>query len=73
MFFIKALQNARNAILGMETGFVQLHGHLQIQRQGYFLYGSGNPAAYGLAQYREIISAIQQDPVLRRKFAAQSI
>jgi putative ABC transport system permease protein len=55
---------SRNAVLGMETGYVQLHGHLQIQRQGYFLYGSGNPAAYGIAGYREMMAAIKGDPVL---------
>ena len=55
---------ARNAILGMETGFVQLHGHLQIQRQGYFLYGSGNPASYGIRDYQALMQQLQQDPEL---------
>ncbi len=55
---------ARNAILGMETGFVQLHGHVQIQRQGYFLYGSGNPASYGIRDYQALMTRLQQDPEL---------
>ncbi len=55
---------SRNAILGMETGFVQLHGHLQVQRQGYFLYGSGNPASYGIKDYEALMQRIRGDAVL---------
>ena len=55
---------SRNAILGMETGFIQLHGHLQVQRQGYFLYGSGNPASYGIRNYQALMQQIKADPVL---------
>lgn len=53
-----------NILFGMETGFVQQSGHLQVQRRGYFLDGSDNPTAYGISRYREIIAAIQHDPVL---------
>ncbi|MBI3149922.1 MAG: ABC transporter permease [Betaproteobacteria bacterium] len=53
-----------NILYGMETGFVQQSGHLQVQRRGYFLDGSDNPSAYGMPRYREIIDAIQRDPVL---------
>ncbi len=56
---------ARNAVLSTQTGYVQFHGHLQIQHQGYFLYGSGNPVAYGIADYQRIIDAVKNDPVLR--------
>jgi putative ABC transport system permease protein len=56
---------ARNAVLATQTGYVQYQGHLQIQRQGYFVYGSGNPVEYGIADYQRIIDAVQQDPVLR--------
>ncbi|WP_295748160.1 FtsX-like permease family protein [Undibacterium sp.] len=55
---------SRNVIFAMQTGYVQLHGHLQIQHQDYFLYGSGNPAAYGIADYQRMIEQIKQDPVL---------
>lgn len=55
---------AGNTLYAMETGYVQLHGHLQIQRRDYFLYGSGNPAAYGIADYRRLIEQIRRDPVL---------
>lgn len=53
-----------SSILAMQTGYVQVIGHLQIQRQDYFLYGSGNPAAYGIADYQRIIDLVKADPVL---------
>lgn len=56
---------ARNAILATQTGYVQYHGHLQIQHKGYFLYGSGNPVAYGISDYQRIIDAVKKDPVLQ--------
>ncbi|MDP3669416.1 MAG: FtsX-like permease family protein [Telluria sp.] len=53
-----------NVIYAMQTGYVQLSGHLQIQRKDYFLYGSGNPAAYGIPDYQRIIDLVKRDPVL---------
>lgn len=53
-----------NVIYGMETGFVQGSGHLQIQRKDYFLEGGDNPTAYGIADYQHIIDTIRRDPVL---------
>jgi putative ABC transport system permease protein len=55
---------SRNVIYAMQTGYVQLNGHLQIQHKDYFLYGSGNPAAYGIADYQRIIDLVKRDPVL---------
>ncbi len=55
---------ARHAMDAMQTGYVQMHGHLQIQRQGYFVNGSGNPAAYGISGYRALMERVQADPVL---------
>ncbi|HJU71845.1 MAG TPA: FtsX-like permease family protein [Paucimonas sp.] len=55
---------SRNVILAMQTGYVQLHGHFQIQRKDYFLYGSGNPAAYSLPDYQRIIDVVKNDPEL---------
>src|SRR5258708_31174693 len=49
---------------GLETGNVQRVGHLTVFRAGYFLFGSGNPAAYGIAHYQDVLTLIQQDPVL---------
>ncbi len=49
---------------GLETGFVRNSGHLQIQHRGYYLFGSGNPAAYGIRNYAGIIERVKADPVL---------
>lgn len=53
-----------NILYGMETGFVQFSGHLQVQRRGYFVDGGDNPTAYGIAGYQRIIDAIASDPEL---------
>jgi len=55
---------ARNITYGLQTGFVVRGGHLQIQRKDYFLYGTGNPAAYGIADYKHVIDVVSHDPVL---------
>jgi putative ABC transport system permease protein len=55
---------ARNIILTLQTSYVMRGGHLQIQRKDYFLYGSGNPAAYGIADYQHVIDVVAHDPVL---------
>ena len=48
----------------LQTNFVTMTGHLQVQHKDYFRLGSGNPAAYGMANYERIISAIKGDAVL---------
>jgi putative ABC transport system permease protein len=55
---------ARNITLALQTGYVTRGGHLQIQRKDYFLYGTGNPAAYGIADYQHVIDVVAHDPVL---------
>lgn len=55
---------SRDVTYGLQTSFVARGGHLQIQRKDYFLYGSGNPAAYGIADYRHVIDVVTHDPVL---------
>ena len=49
----------------MHTAYVQKGGHLQIQHRDFYLYGSGNPIAYGIVDYEKILHAIQDDEVLR--------
>lgn len=49
----------------MHTHHVQTGGHLQIQHRDFYLYGSGNPTAYGIADYTKLLAAIQNDEVLR--------
>jgi putative ABC transport system permease protein len=51
---------------GLLTGYVRSGGHLQIQHRDYFLFGSGNPTAYGIENYNEVIKAIQDDDVLKK-------
>ncbi len=55
---------SRNITLSLQTGYVMRGGHLQIQRKDYFLYGTGNPAAYGIADYQHVIDVVSHDPVL---------
>ncbi len=54
----------RNIRLGLETDFVRGSGHLQIQHRDYFLFGSGNPAAYGIRDYAQLMQKLQADPQL---------
>lgn len=54
----------RDINYALQTDFVRLTGHLQIQRKNYFLYGSGNPAAYGISDYQRLIALVKKDSVL---------
>lgn len=47
------------------TGYVQSGGHLQIQHRDFFLFGNGNPTAYGISGYQKLIDAIRDDPELK--------
>ena len=55
---------SRNITYGLETQTVERIGHLQIQHKDYFLYGAGNPGAYGIADYRRVIDVVTHDPEL---------
>ena len=55
---------SRDITYGLQTGYVLRGGHLQVQKKDYFLYGTGNPAAYGIADYQKVIDVIKADPVL---------
>jgi putative ABC transport system permease protein len=50
----------------LHTRIVQRGGHLQIQHRDFYLYGSGNPTAYGIDNYVGIIKAIQEDDFLNK-------
>lgn len=54
----------RDINLGLQTGYVQRSGHFQLQHKDFFLYGTGNPAAYGIDHYQHIIDVVRADPVL---------
>lgn len=49
---------------GLQTGYVHHSGHLQLQRSGYFLYGSGDPLSYGISDYQQVVERVRRDPVL---------
>ncbi|HET6970922.1 MAG TPA: FtsX-like permease family protein [Phenylobacterium sp.] len=49
---------------GLETATVQRSGHLTVYRNGYFQFGAGNPAAWGIDDYKGLIGLIKADPVL---------
>jgi putative ABC transport system permease protein len=50
---------------GLETINVQRVGHLTLFHTGYFLFGSGNPAAYGIDDYKKVIGLIEQDATIK--------
>lgn len=54
----------RDLNYGLQTDFVQLTGHLQIQRKDYYRLGTGNPAAYGMERYQKALDVVRKDPVL---------
>jgi putative ABC transport system permease protein len=54
-----------NIQLSMQTAYICTGGHLQIQHRDYFLYGSGNPTAYGIDNVRGLLDAIARDPALK--------
>ena len=49
----------------MLTAYVRAGGHFQVQHRDYFLYGSGNPTAYAIAQPAKLLDEIRNDPVLK--------
>lgn len=51
--------------LAVETGAVQRTGHFQIFRKGYFDFGTGNPAAWGIDDYQTVLALVRDDPVLK--------
>jgi putative ABC transport system permease protein len=56
---------SKDITLGMQSDIVRHSGHLQIQRRGYYLYGTGNSRAYGIRDYARIVEVIERDPTLR--------
>ncbi|MFL6660674.1 MAG: ABC transporter permease [Rhizobacter sp.] len=54
----------RDINYALQSDFVRLSGHLQVQHRDYFLYGSGNPSAYGIRDYERILELVKHDSVL---------
>lgn len=55
--------------IGLQTGAVRRVGHLTVFRKGYFNFGVGNAAAYGISDYQAIMRLIRSDPVLAPRIA----
>lgn len=55
---------SQSIILGVQSEYVGRLGHLQVQRQGYFRYGAGQPEDYGIASYERVMALIKKDEVL---------
>lgn len=49
-------------VLEFQTSTVRRSGHVAVFQNGYFLYGAGNPAAYGVEDYVALMDAIRSDP-----------
>ncbi|MEO7337751.1 MAG: FtsX-like permease family protein [Caldimonas sp.] len=49
----------------LQTVYVRGGGHLQVQNREFFLYGSGDPTSYGIADYELLLNTIRNDGVLR--------
>jgi len=52
-------------LLGYQTVTVERTGHLAISQNGYFDFGAGNPTAYSIRKYKDIVRLVENDPVLR--------
>jgi putative ABC transport system permease protein len=48
----------------LETNAVQKVGHLTVYRRGFFDYGAGNPAAFGIADYDRTMRLVASDPAI---------
>jgi len=58
-----------NIKYSMLTAYVRMGGHLQIQHRDFFAFGSGNPTAYAISDYRSLIDRISADPELASMIA----
>jgi putative ABC transport system permease protein len=50
--------------LSIQTEVVAKGGHLQLQRKGFYLNGSGSPETFGFSNYAHLIDVVRQDPEL---------
>lgn len=54
------------------TDYVQTGGHLRVQHKDFFLFGNGNPTAYGIAGYDKLAQAIRDDPEIKSEIRVVS-
>ncbi|MGD0960664.1 MAG: FtsX-like permease family protein [Methylomonas sp.] len=50
---------------GFETHLVQRIGHLSVFHNGYYQFGAGNPSAYSIDNYRQVMDLIVNDAELK--------
>jgi putative ABC transport system permease protein len=48
----------------LQTTTIERGGHLTVFRKGYFDFGSGDPAIWGVGDYARVVRLIRNDPVL---------
>ncbi len=58
-----------NIRYSMQTAYVRTGGHLQVQHADFFLYGSGNPTAYGIVDVDRLLATIRDDEILKTMIA----
>ena len=51
-------------VLGLQTSTVDRGGHLTIFRNGFYDFGAGNPAVWGIDDYQTVLKLVRTDPVL---------
>jgi len=51
-------------ILGFQTTTIQRVGHLTLFKAGYFEFGSGDPAAFGIPNSSKVMATLREDPIL---------
>jgi hypothetical protein len=49
----------------LQTTTVQRGGHLTVFAKGYFEFGSGEPALWGMTDYASVVKLIAEDTVLK--------
>ncbi|MDM0106653.1 FtsX-like permease family protein [Variovorax sp. J22R24] len=63
LLLLGALMNY--VVLEFQTSTVRRSGHVAVFQGGYFLYGAGNPAAYGIKDYDALMGDIRSDPAMQ--------
>ena len=56
-------------VLEFQTVTVRRVGHLAVYKQGYFQFGAGSPASYGIADYQGLLALIASDAELAKLIA----
>lgn len=56
----------RYVIYSYQTSTVERVGHIALYQPGYNAFGTGDPGAYGIANYDHIVQVLRSDPELAR-------